>query len=388
MENISLLIVTDDKEYGRALSRAILYLCSRVLIRLAGKEEFFEKVREAGEDAVLDSADMILWDGKEAEHAYGGRIVLLSEKPSMAVRNFGEKKFCIYKYSQGQVIVAALMEIYGSLTEKRTVNIRCQQTSLLAFSSCSGGCGCTVLAMAVAQELCRFAGKRVLYISFEETESTGEFMISPPGIKGAGMYLYYLFKDQTTAFSIDKSGEKELPDMEGYIVRDDFGLEAFAPTGGRNPLRELSAGEVEMFIASVVDSGRYDVVVMDLSNGMSEGEMACLDMAERICFISGPSTGRTREEQYLQHLICRCGEDVTDKMVKVENMVTDAYAAGTDHREERPTMIETSVCIARNGSFLQRGEVKRIFLDGSFGEGIKVLTEKMTGYHQIPIDKR
>ncbi|HIU96705.1 MAG TPA: hypothetical protein IAD25_08400, partial [Candidatus Copromorpha excrementipullorum] len=108
MENISLLIVTDDKEYGRALSRAILYLCSRVLIRLAEKEEFFEKVREAGEVAVLDSADMILWDGQEAEQVYGGKIVLLSEKPSMAVRNPGEKKFCIYKYSQAQVIVAAL----------------------------------------------------------------------------------------------------------------------------------------------------------------------------------------------------------------------------------------------------------------------------------------
>ena len=101
MENISLLIVTDDKEYGRALSRAILYLCSRVLIRLAEKEEFFEKVREAGEVAVLDSADMILWDGQEAEQVYGGKIVLLSEKPSMAVRNPGEKKILHLQIQSG-----------------------------------------------------------------------------------------------------------------------------------------------------------------------------------------------------------------------------------------------------------------------------------------------
>lgn len=271
MENISLLIVTDDKEYGRALSRAILYLCSRVLIRLAEKEEFFEKVREAGEVAVLDSADMILWDGQEAEQVYGGKIVLLSEKPSMAVRNPGEKKFCIYKYSQAQVIVAALMEIYGSLAEKRSVNICRRQTSLLAFASCSGGCGCTVLAMAAAQELCRFAGKRVLYISFEEAESTGDFMICPPGIKGVGMYLYYLFKNETATLRSGKSSERQLPDMDSYIVKDDFGLEAFAPTGGRNPLKELSAGEVEAFIASVIDSGGYDVIVMDLGRGKDEG---------------------------------------------------------------------------------------------------------------------
>ena len=387
MENISLLIVTDDKEYGRALSRAILYLCSRVLIRLAEKEEFFEKVREAGEVAVLDSADMILWDGQEAEQVYGGKIVLLSEKPSMAVRNPGEKKFCIYKYSQAQVIVAALMEIYGSLAEKRSVNICRRQTSLLAFASCSGGCGCTVLAMAAAQELCRFTGKRVLYISFEEAESTGDFMICPPGIKGVGMYLYYLFKNETATLRSGKSSERQLPDMDSYIVKDDFGLEAFAPTGGRNPLKELSAGEVEAFIASVIDSGGYDVIVMDLGTGLSDGEIACIDMAEKICFVSGPASGRAREEQYLQHLICRCGEDVTERMIKTENMVTDK-AADTGSQEELGAMMKAVVRIERSSSFLQRGEVKRIFLDGRFGEGIKLLTEKMMGYEQTPIDKR
>ena len=336
---------------------------------------------------MLDSADMILWDGQEAEQVYGGKIVLLSEKPSMAVRNPGEKKFCIYKYSQAQVIVAALMEIYGSLAEKRSVNICRRQTSLLAFASCSGGCGCTVLAMAAAQELCRFAGKRVLYISFEEAESTGDFMICPPGIKGVGMYLYYLFKNETATLRSGKSSERQLPDMDSYIVKDDFGLEAFAPTGGRNPLKELSAGEVEAFIASVIDSGGYDVIVMDLGTGLSDGEIACIDMAEKICFVSGPDSGRAREEQYLQHLICRCGEDVTERMIKTENMVTDK-AADTGSQEELGAMMKAVVRIERSSSFLQRGEVKRIFLDGRFGEGIKLLTEKMMGYEQTPIDKR
>ncbi len=175
--------------------------------------------------------------------------------------------------------------------------------------------------------------------------------------------------------------------MDSYIVKDDFGLEAFAPTGGRNPLKELSAGEVEAFIASVIDSGGYDVIVMDLGTGLSDGEIACIDMAEKICFVSGPDSGRAREEQYLQHLICRCGEDVTERMIKTENMVTDK-AADTGSQKELGAMMKAVVRIERSSSFLQRGEVKRIFLDGRFGEGIKLLTEKMMGYEQTPIDKR
>ena len=74
-------------------------------------------------------------------------------------------------------------------------------------------------------------------------------------------------------------------------------------------------------------------------------------------------------------------------MIKTENMVTDK-AADTGSQEELGAMMKAVVRIERSSSFLQRGEVKRIFLDGRFGEGIKLLTEKMMGYEQTPIDKR
>ncbi|MFQ7011262.1 MAG: hypothetical protein ACLRTA_01625 [Clostridia bacterium] len=116
---------------------------------------------------------------------------------------------------------------------------------------------------------------------------------------------------------------------------------------------------------------------------MSDGEIAFGHGGEDML-----ASGSTRqEEQYLQHLICRCGEDVTERMIKTENMVTDK-AADTGSQEELGAMMKAVVRIERSSSFLQRGEVKRIFLDGRFGEGIKLLTEKMMGYEQTPIDKR
>ena len=385
MENLSLVIVTDDREYGRALGQALLQLCSGMMIRIFRKEEFFLRRREyenSGESAVfLSSADMILWDGPEAEVSYGGRIILLTEKPSMAVSDHVEKRFCLYKYSQAQSIAAALFDIYSDLTGHHTVNVKRQQVRMLAFSSCCGGSGCTVAAMAAAQELCRFRGRRVLYLSFEETESTGDFMNVSPGVKGIGVYLYHLFKARDTGLRVPQGSgsEKNCPPVESYTIHDDFGVETFAPAAGRNPLRELSEVELDIFTASVIDSGRYDVIVMDIGSGLSAVDLACLGMAEKICFVNRSAGSTSREERYLQHLIFSCGESVIEKMIKVENMVSDDREE--DHRDRADTaMLDTEVYLSRSSTFLQGGEIKRIFLDGRFGQDIKLLAEKLVEF--------
>lgn len=384
MENLSLVIVTDDREYGRALGQALLQLCSGMMIRIFRKEEFFLRRREyenSGEGAVfLSSADMILWDGPEAEVSYGGRIILLTEKPSMAVSDHVEKRFCLYKYSQAQSIAAALFDIYSDLTGHHTVNVKRQQVRMLAFASCCGGSGCTVAAMATAQELCRFRGRRVLYLSFEETESTGDFMNVSPGVKGIGVYLYHLFKSRDTALRVPQGSvsEKNCPPVESYTIHDDFGVETFAPAAGRNPLRELSEDELDIFTASVIDSGRYDVIVMDIGSGLSAVDLACLGMAEKICFISRYAGSTIREERYLQHLIFSCGESVIDRMIKVENMVPDERAE-TLRGGGDTAMLDTEVYLSRSSTCLQGGEIKRIFLDGRFGQDIKLLAEKLVG---------
>lgn len=385
MENLSLVIVTDDREYGRALGQALLQLCSGMMIRIFRKEEFFVQRYEhesSGDGSIfLSSADLILWDGPEAEVSYGGRIILLTEKPSMAVSDHLEKRFCIYKYSQAQSIAAALFDIYSDLTGHRTVNVKRQQVRMLAFASCCGGSGCTVAAMAAAQELCRFRGKRVLYLSFEETESTGDFMNASSGVKGIGVYLYHLFKARDTGLRVPQGSgsEKNCPPVESYTIHDDFGVETFAPAAGRNPLRELSEDELDIFTASVIDSGRYDVIVMDIGTSLSAVDLACLGMAEKICFISRYAGSTIREERYLQHLIFSCGESVIDRMIKVENMVPDERAE-TLRGGGDTAMLDTEVYLSRSSTFLQGGDIKRIFLDGRFGQDIKLLAEKLVEF--------
>lgn len=369
MENISLAIITDDGEYGKALGMAILNICSDFVIKIFSWEEFFNERRSFyfsnSEGVFSNKFDLILWDGEEAAESYGEKIVLISSDPAKAVKNYSDKKFCLYKYSTARSMVSSLFDIYSFLTGKRAVNLRCREVRMIAFASYAGGTGCTTLAMAVGQEMCRFQGKRVLYISFEEIESVGEFMDSTVGLKGVGVYLYHLFKK-----------ENGYPFLESYVTHDDFGLEAFVPTGGRNPLRNLNEEEFNVFMASLIDCGRYDVILMDIGNYLSELGMMCMELAGKICLVTNEHRSGTREIQYLQHLICCCGENVMDKITKIENMVSKPkFEEVKDMNEE--SMIDTSIKVNKCKEFIYTGGFKRIILEGNFGENIKRLTEKI-----------
>jgi len=357
MENISLLIITDEKEYGKALATGIINVCRNFMIKVMNWKEFFD-------ESQYEKYDLILWDGTEASEAYGDKILLLSSDPANIVRNFQERKFCLYKYSNARVIVSTLLDIYSFLTGKCAVNLQHRDVQLLAFTSAAGGAGTTTLAMAVGQELIRFRGKKVLYLSFEEMESTGEYMECPPGIKGVGVYLYHLFKKN-----------KGKPFIESYIVHDGFGIESFAPTRGRNPLRNLSCDELNLFLSSLVESGRYDAILMDLGNNICDMDLLCMDIASKICFVSTGRISSIRETQYLQYLMCSCGEKIIDKVIKVGNMGGADAANHTDGDEN--DVIEANIFVSKNDTIMQNDKIKRILLENSFGENVRRLTEKL-----------
>lgn len=357
MENISLLIVTDDKEYGKALGTGIINICRSFMVKVMNWKGVFNEKQ-------YEKYDLILWDGKEASEVYGDKILLLSSDPANIVRNYQERKFCLYKYSNIRVIVSALLDIYSFLTGKCAVNLKHKDVKFLAFASAVGGAGTTTLALAAGQELCRFQGKKVLYLSFEEMESTGEYMECPPGIKGVGVYLYHLFKK-----------DKGIPFIESYIVHDGFGVEAFAPTKGRNPLRNISCDELNIFLSSLVEGGRYDVILMDLGNNLSDIDLICMDVASRICFVGAGRTGTVRETQFLQYIMYSCGEKVIDKVVRVSNKDTGSIGYGLANNEN--DVLTTNMYIPKNDGMIQTDKVKRILLENSFGENIKRLTEKL-----------
>lgn len=371
METIFLAIVTDDREYGKALSLAMLSVCRNFIIKIFKAEEFFEN---------RCRADLILWDGEEARSSYGGKIVYLAEKSSDVRSSPSGKKFCIYKYGAAIGIVASVFEIYEALTGRHAVNLKQQEVRLFACASAAGGMGCTTIAMALGQELCRFHGKRTLYLSLEEIESTGAYFKHAKEAKGAGVYLYQLFKQSAMHWVENSLADVNAPFLEGYIVKDDYGLEAFAPTQGRNPLRELNPEELHKFIAALIDIGRYDVILMDLGSWLDQSGIACLKLAERICFVAacqGISAGiGDREEQYISHICNHCGSKINKKIIKVCNPVSKGGARQEKREGEKPGAVP-SMDISRCHTMALDGNVRKIMLEGAFGNEVRLLAEKM-----------
>ncbi len=378
MENIKIALISEDQEYAKALGLGLLHVCRTFLIRIFLPQGFETKVTEMG-------ADLILWDDRNTENEATKRfikdrdnLVHLAEKPSMVRKDFSQKKLYLYRYGCAQSFVADLFEIYEKLTDRHPVNVARQDIRVFTFASWEGGAGCTTAAVAVGRELCRYHQKRTLYLSLEEVESTENFFVGYSGAKPLGRYLYHLFRrplgsrDKRTATT---------PFLEGYVIRDEFGLESFAPTRGRNPLRELSPEEFFIFIDSLMKSGRYDVILLDIGMSLSPIDMAAIELAERVGLIASAHGSTFREAQYMQYLICRCSETLLEKFVKALNRITkeELSQQSTDigASQSEDSILPCNLYLGKSRYFFDEKKGKRLAEEGAFQRGITELTESL-----------
>jgi len=310
MENIFIAIATENKEYGRALGLALLSVCRSFIIRLVSPSQLAEDWRPF--DLVLIDEDVFRAKTRDFGDlrglaSSGSNIVYLTDRPQKhdsdeKSRSSCGNEFSIYKYLPAPSMVPMLFEFFEAMTGRQAVNIRTQDVQLYGFVSWAGGSGCTSVAAAFGQELCRYYGKKVLYVSLEEIESSGDMFECHEGVKNTGEYLYHMFKG-------------EVPFIEAYILRDDYGMEAFAPVSGRNPLRNLDAEELLQFFSSVMDSGRFDVIIADIGNSLDESAAALMTIAGKLCMIK---TGKqdVRENSWRQFVRHQCGEEILEKIVE------------------------------------------------------------------------
>ena len=106
MENIRIAVITEDKEYGRALGLALVDVYRNFTVTL------FRSVPLHNE---LDSMDIVLTDTREGIEI-SGKQILLAEKISQTDRDYEEKRFCVYKYSNVRQLAGELLFIYTFLT--------------------------------------------------------------------------------------------------------------------------------------------------------------------------------------------------------------------------------------------------------------------------------
>ncbi|MDO4870005.1 MAG: hypothetical protein Q4A65_06980 [Bacillota bacterium] len=356
-ENISIGIVSASRDFARALSASLLSVCEDFLIKIYETREF---VREWGENNAR--FDLILWDGREIEDTYRDNIVYLAEKASLVKMDVEARKFSLYKYSGAAAMSAAIFEIYSSLTGRGAAFVRKDKVRLFAFGSWDGGAGCTTLSLAAAQDLRRFHRGQVLLISLESVESTRRYFQCVPELKSIVEYLYRIIPEEKL------TPNRQMPFLDSYLMKDLYGVEAFAPSRGGNPLPDLSPDEIQKFIASIIETGRYDYIIVDMGSTITKAALAVMDMADGCAFVTASRAVTGREEMYLGHILACLGEDVMRKSMRITNK---ASTLGVSGGSESFINVRTAVrAFSRRESDV---EPEQLILEGAFGEDIRNL---------------
>lgn len=359
MENIKLAIITKDKEYGRALSLALVDVYKTFTVTLYQSEPVHKS---------LEQFDLVLKDYRDYEEGEESGCIYLVEKPSMIQKDYENGWFRLYKYSNVRQLTGELLFIYSSLTGRKAVPLKKQDLKLVAFCCCQGGAGCTSAAMAFAREMKRFHGKEVLYLSLEELESTLEYMEAFPEGKSISEYLYYLFREDS---------RDRFPFIESFLVFDPYGVEAFAPSPGRNALKSLSSEEILHFIGAVTDIGRYDMIVMDLGCSLDQNALCCMEMANNICLVTKGEC-RQKEERLIEYVAFAKGETVIDRMGKVINCYKQRSWEEEGGQEEQPQLLRTVCRLPEDPrSFTVQKGLRIIQPEGPYGKGISSLADSV-----------
>ena len=80
-----------------------------------------------------------------------------------------------------------------------------------------------------------------------------------------------------------------------------------------------------------MDSGRFDVIIADLSTCLTDASNAIIEAAERICVTAKAGEPGARERSYMGQLAGSCGQDIGSRVVRsvlsrAEGGVTDIGA--------------------------------------------------------------
>lgn len=358
MEKFLVAIVSDDRAYSRTLAASLTDICREMTVECFESRTFIKNWSEhEGSVPYYETFDIVLWAGDEICDSYGDNIIYLTDRISLTGMDYSGKKFCIYKFSTAGSIAAAVFDIYEYLTGRRESAVRKNDVRIFAFSSCCGGTGCSTAVMATGQELSRFRGKRVFYLSMEDVESTENFMNITAGSRTAGEFIYRLMGRSET---LAGRGNDAVPFLDGFIVRSLHGVEAFTPARGKNPLRELSSDEMGRLLSALTDSGRYDVILADLSTCLTDAAITVMLRADRICHITKGLEANGREESYMTQVLL-CSENKTaEKTIKI--------SAAADKPADSEDGAETVLHISRFRPEDIQG--KEILLEGEFGRDI------------------
>lgn len=354
MEMITILMVSDDVYYAKTLASCINEQNSYILFTIISTKELDSYNK-------LDKFGLILIDSSIDKNKKD--YIFLVENKSKC-QNMNQNT--IYKYDTAENISKKLTTIYCIKTGCKLLHPVNKTSKIILFSSSDGGVGKTSVSLGLAQELVRFHGKSVLYINYEEFESTDKyFMVDSE--KTLEKYLYYIETNKNLIGLVDN-----------FTVGDEYGVKAFSSSKGINPLKILNIDELANFIETVQSNSNFDYIIIDSDNSLRKENLWLVSICDKFCHVEKYGSN-LKKEKYIKYLKYNLGEQINKKIITVKNFFENKY------RKDMLIENQENIIYIDNdkGSFLideiDESNVNiKINIDKDFGIGVRQLSTNLT----------
>jgi MinD-like ATPase involved in chromosome partitioning or flagellar assembly len=349
MKTINVYLDTKDSDYNIALSKSLLQHSKYFAIQAGSPQQ---EHREW---------DLYLTDDMNASAI---RAVYLTEDPSLATINEETSCYILHKYQHIGHISNTLRLAHSDYSKSEMLSDEIEHANIICVCSSSGGTGCTSVALGLCQELTRFHGKKVLYISMEEFESTAtHFPDSYHENNNITKFVYSILNVNASCNATPT----------GYMLKDEYGVFAFHPARGRNPLRDLNGNEFVKFINHITKEKLFTDLVLDCGNGLDDSIVSTFSLSAVIFHVTGKNLDRNRRTTYLRTVANRLAIKNTSGIKDVLNFYVEKEV------EDGAPLIEETIeeLIIEDDSasldFVNGRSV--ISLDKMFGQGIRDLAQ-------------
>lgn len=374
-----ILLADKDMEYGRALARSVSNLPNEFEITVMNLEAG-GKAKVDGRIAFQDY-DLILIGGYPEEIAGAisrrlsgaSRIVILTEYMAESLIKQSESKenhfWFLYKYVNVNDMISSLSYLTGIVTGKKRLLRRSTAPVLIGFYSIGGGTGKTSVAIGTSRELSRYHDKRVLYLSFEEIPAVEILFKNNPEGRNIGDYLYYL---------LEKGNENLCSRPESFTSSDDYGVETFYPSKGRNDLNYLSQEELLIFLKILSDSCRYDYIALELKSDLAEGTLFLMDQCGKIILIqSDDPVSEFKNRKFLAYIERVEAFGYKDRFLLAVNRTVCAESGWNDSDGFYNKNIKLIHIEKDENSFRFASEHLDIDINHVFGVGVKKIADEI-----------
>ena len=356
MKTITICLVTNDLEFGKALANSLQSFSFHFTITLQ-----LEEPRQAEPSVAFD---IYLTDEMNIDVP---NAVYLSEDKGAALIDIENKRFVVYKYQHVSHISTILRLAYSIFADTEMISDNTERTTLVSLCASSGGVGCTSIALGICQELSRFYGEKVLYVSLEEFESTSAyFHCSSIELNNVTKYLYGIL-------TVD---HRPRPASDGFMIKDIHGISALFPARGRNPLRELSTNELIEFINAITEDNIFTYIILDCGNGSDGAIETAMNLSTVTYLVMGNTKNPKRQEAYLRAIAYRTDESTVGFMKHIQNFYEEPESE--EMEENIATTLNTLKVEQDFESLACRDGQFEISLDKAFGQGIHQIVEELT----------